>query len=709
VAPCGVKWRLAISGAVTKSTDPTVYDPTFRGLHYCTTWGDPGQFRNTMAMHPSHRDRNISYAPDPVHVYSAPGTYTATVYVFDDQGNWGTAQRTYTIAAVDDFFTADETILVATNGDYSGPPTVPVANRFASASGLQSRVEALLATGRQRVRLRYRGGLDFSPGSSNYDSEAGFLYEDSFGTGRARLLHTSSDLGNDFQNQARSLNSVSTNIVFGSVYNELIENGSTGRRWLRGFRRGTVVVTHNCDYEDWSLFYYPVSINGTGSAKCDVIFSDCIFSGGKTFMTLTAGPDVYNALSLNILGSAGLQSPGAPNGWIEENASPVRFAGNDSCAIRGSGDLVIEGSAFYTKANWAFGSTLLNGNRFDGAAVRWGSGPATMDRIYYGRTYFEGGISTEQEDGAQNPHNWLADKCTLVGTPCSFGGVAGVGKGGCWWQNCLIIMPNHVRGGSDTTPAQHLITGSPWGGTGSPNGARPVGVVNCTLVDLRQASRQPATPGFVNLSAFQNVTNTQNIVYAPLRTTPVIPAGGVTVTNAGVDALYDGIRLSWVGLTATLTGSVVNGASVDLPYPNDYYGAPTTQATFGQTLDRHCAEVSGVTGRFIPGPSLGAQNVVGNALTVQFLPTVIRVTNLSGSTWASGATLRVRLDRGLGLMVLDTSVAQPAGSLVLPYPNATIAVTAGAKAFDDFTCRLRPGGRANAPSGTDCQGALLPQ
>jgi hypothetical protein len=700
VAPCSVKMRLTFSGAaLTKPTDRAVYDPTFRGLHYCTSWGDPGQFRNDRVMHGTHRDRNISYAPDPVHTYTAPGTYVANVYIFDDQGNWGVAQRTYVIAAPDDYFTLAQTIVLAPDADYTGAPSVAAENRFSSGAGLEARINTLLGTGNGRCRVLFKGGQTFD--WNGMTQTTGTLYFGTWGAGRGAWRPPQ---GQNNQQRSSSGGFVMTNLRFIDDYSPVSETGEPQRwLWMETMRRPSVITVNNCDYDNGTLFFYPITLLGS-SGFLDVIFNDCTISGTQTFIALTQIPYDY---SLNILGCRIAQPPGTANGWMEEWQTGQRFSRNSGWALRGSGDLVIEGSAFYSKGDWCFGSSLRGaGNRVDGPSIRWGASDATI-RVYLGRTIFEGPVVNEGNYGSAVPHNWLADKCTFVMHPCALN-LSETNKGGAWWQNCIMIFPDHIRAGVSTGTPTRALGGSAW--AGASNIAAPIGAVHNTVLDLRQPERQPGTMNFSDFSGFSNITLAQNVIYAPFRSTPTIPSGGMTHDAVDIDALYDGIRLGWELGIGTLPSAVANNAFIDLPYPDDWYGVPTTQASFTGTLGRHIVQIAGGN-RLQPTPGSGGEGngVQHDAVTVQLNAGTVRVTNRSGGTWSSGAEYRLHLDRGTTLMALDTTHAQPAGSLALPRPTGVTAVSGSVRAFDDFACRLRPGtGRANAPAGTACQGALEP-
>ncbi len=141
-SPLNVEWRIKVTGSsigdgpadIENETDFAAYDPTFAGIHYVTHTGDTGQYRNTRLSTTAHGNKAYQYGPNPGHVYSNPGDYTGrSVYVYDEDGKWGTATLPdLTVVDPDVAFAVDDVIVVSNDAgeDWSEAPPHNPANRY---------------------------------------------------------------------------------------------------------------------------------------------------------------------------------------------------------------------------------------------------------------------------------------------------------------------------------------------------------------------------------------------------------------------------------------------------------------------------------------------------------------------------------------------------------------------------------------------------
>ena len=195
-SPLPVEWRIRVTG--TSTTNPNynpepvsapydvitsaqedeirlgweAHDPSYQRCQFVVHTGDTGNYRNTWVGSAAHRDKAFQYGQNCGHVYSEPGTYTGrSVYVYDDEGNWGTlALDDLAVVDPDTVFDEDSTIVVdpdadiTVTGDWADAPAHIAANRFNTLDDASARFNARKnnAAVPKGMRICIKAGAEFT-------------------------------------------------------------------------------------------------------------------------------------------------------------------------------------------------------------------------------------------------------------------------------------------------------------------------------------------------------------------------------------------------------------------------------------------------------------------------------------------------------------------------------------------------------------------
>ena len=188
-APYPVEWRIRVSGGTSYATpdwapafaDPyhtslgagdedtirlaiEAYDPSYQRCQFVVHTGDTGNYRNDWVGSQAHRNKAFQYGQNCGHVYSDPGSYTGrSVYVYDDEGNWGTATLPdLVVTNPDTDFDSASTIVVSPTSDWTGSPTHDLANRCTTMDEASARFAAIKNGVTAGVRICVQSGASFS-------------------------------------------------------------------------------------------------------------------------------------------------------------------------------------------------------------------------------------------------------------------------------------------------------------------------------------------------------------------------------------------------------------------------------------------------------------------------------------------------------------------------------------------------------------------
>ena len=183
-----------------KTTEEGVYrlaleahDPSFQRVQYVVHTGDTGNYRNEWIGNAAHRDKAYQYGQNCGHVYDTANTYTGrSIYVYDDEGNWGTlALEDLVVTSPDDAFDAASTIVVSPTSDWTDAPTHDVANRCTTMDAASARFEAIKGSVTAGVRICVQAGVTFNERARGFNSgnANGVCLVDTYG-GSARFSYS---------------------------------------------------------------------------------------------------------------------------------------------------------------------------------------------------------------------------------------------------------------------------------------------------------------------------------------------------------------------------------------------------------------------------------------------------------------------------------------------------------------------------------------
>ena len=222
-APYPVEWRIRVTGTSyatpdwapqgpvwpdhyadldgdPKTTEEGVYrlaleahDPSYQRCQFVVHTGDTGNYRNEWVGSQAHRNKAFQYGQNCGHVYSEPGTYTGrSVYVYDDEGNWGVATLPdLVVTNPDNVFDAASTIVVSPTGDWAGAPAHDIANRCMTMDAASARFEAIKSSVTAGVRICVEAGVTFNERARGFNSGGGngVNLVDTYG-GSARFIYS---------------------------------------------------------------------------------------------------------------------------------------------------------------------------------------------------------------------------------------------------------------------------------------------------------------------------------------------------------------------------------------------------------------------------------------------------------------------------------------------------------------------------------------
>ena len=344
----------------------------------------------------------------------------------------------------------------------------------------------------------------------------------------------------------------------------------------------------------------------------------------------------------------------------------------------------------FSRNGW---SGITPGNA-DQPCLRLNSKPTGPEnKAIVDRCVMEGGwrviaIEGQNPIEAEYPGNYLIDKALLIASSKTVQNFVFCEFGGTTVRNTIGILPN--------VPEYH--TSNSWAGgirlsynngADAANTDTPVQIYNNTFVNLRNAANDDGDTWVVAdmASAFNNLTEENNIAYAPNIDTPVDADGqtDIAATLPGVTPRNKGIRSGFGFETGTLGSDVANGGSFTLTYP-----AGTDQAYWTGLSD---------TGHIINGVGTWYADLA--EFSVAFNTSDITITNTSGEIWENGRNWRLKLDRSSQIPAMDTTFATPS-TVPMPRSSAVGSGDLGLSAYDDFLGQPRP-------QTGDTRGALLPE
>lgn len=675
LAPDPVWFSTTVSGFDVDGPAPgEVYDPRIHEIWYFWEFyvGDstPRRWNSPENIPDGHNDRRVGYGPWPCHVFREPGTYRVAVTAIDRSGNMATDEVTVIVGSADLYYSAAQTIVVSSDGDFAGAPPHQIGNRHSDLDGALLSYAAMSGEGRVVVK---RGTSYTMPTSRQWDgnSFANFRLE-AWGSGPKPVIQTNGNRAFafvDFDEKDLSFSGVEIR----GLWDPDTETGTRSGSGLHFFEteNGRFCV-HDCTItkvESCVVFLeYQNGNQGSRFAFDDLVMSN--YAGYAVYCDVSAG-----ALA-SFTGVALVQSPNALAGGHGQNM------GNAQGSMRTAhtnGSIYFDACDFFSNAGWtllpnAIGELLPVVQ----STLRWNASSSTGAKGFMTRCTHEGFLSVGVSG---RPGNLVIDKCLFIGNFAAHNfSLIAIADGGTTIRNSMFVQPD-VPTLFNGSWEFFFLRSDQQGGMTAENAAAPVAVYSNTFVALHDFQNfslidQRNNEAF-SITKFDLYTLENNVLHAPNLATPkVADAPFISSPMPGVTPRTLGFRWGFKMFFYDLPANVPHGGSFNIPY---------------LAIPDRTGEVLG-PGSF-PGPWHAVENFnsTDGKISVLFGPAAITITNTSGETITAGRRI-IRLDRHGNLPSLDTTYAVGNPDLLwIPAPGSPAADDGdeGFVACDDFFGRLR--------------------
>lgn len=756
-APLAVEWEITVSGSAVgeRTADFTAFDPTFTRITYVVHTGDTGLYRNERVAHAAHRSKAFEYGQNPGHVYSNPGTYTGrSIYVYDDLGAWGVlALPDLVVLAPEVVYPPSRTIVIsnAPGETWAGAPPHDAANRCTTIAQAFARFNAVSGVG-LGVRFCLKAGTTYPEAfliaPTRFRNHALF---DTWG-GSAKPLITQIGATGGAQGGFFSSSNDGTygfsvknwSFNFGSdVFEEAPVNGygtTSAQSNIRSLFQGSDahepagVVGYRACFDN-------LDVEGCGEAVLNVLDSyrrgafflnDCklqrnmdyiAFQGSNHFMLGTEVVEEYG-VGLGLMGRyrlGGYQRGGRGHRSFRENVTWVMYIRASFIEGRGgwSGQEVDKGRTWYAPQGIF---RLENGGVGQPGKRLYICDSVLMNRFNIANG--NGGTHAVIENNliVYDPAAWIDTNGDRGIVQAVFGGMA-------IRNNEVLVLNTPVlqeAGLAATRNMSKFDTVSPVTigqcprrmfdiADRSTSHGRPLDLLHNTTVQLRPLSRiANGTYEFRNtdFDSLYPLAIGHNVEYAPEM--GIGPAMSLLDMPAGVRVLDVWMKMFWERQEYVLPTTIGPGQTTAvIPYPNDWYNNPTTQASYAGTNGNHGVLLVGPPATTFAALPYAINNGVPDyrgAITVNFQAGGFTITNTSSVSWPSGRTIWILLDRGSTGMEPDLLIDVDQAPLKLYRPTTPQPMTPNVRStLFDFGRSIRPGTTfAISPPGQNAAGMLLP-
>ena len=699
-APHRCSFDLAVTGFDGESDQTEYWRADTHRVWYLHNFGDFGaRFTVADRIEGEHKDRNVAVGQQAVHVYRAAGSYFYYVFCYDRAGNWGSASQVITVK--EDDYTADETVIIAHDGDFSGAPYATPRNRLTSLTEFDDWSPVAGVT-RLKVWMK-RGGI-YPESANGMMTKPETITMVGYGPGEKPQINIATRI---FHNMPVLK---VQGIKFYGGWNANTEMPDDPSVSPIGFNPGIYfsgltfeALFDDCEDDGTAAAFYPSTDDGY------MCLHEQKRTNHKDFMFFGA---IRNGTAA-IVGCSEVQVPDALNGGQDRGAlkddGPRVYLRNAHQGIRAADvfNIIITNCDFFSRQGWTLQNIFL-----DNPVFRLNTGVESYTpgrRISVNRCHIEGSIADTNLAYKQYPANCMMEQCRFVFDPTAQVGMQLEHMGWTVRDNILILAdtpatpykgpsPYVFKVGSDDLPAD---VASEWD--------TRTEIYSNTIVDLRSQANAPSTLDLV-VPARTGVQapSGNNLFYRPNIDTPQIADGPLDLTGLGFEVRYAGVRLGFHDWSDhyTLAADLLDGSDIVVPYGVGWDGQTTEQADFAGAWTRN-----GVRFKFSPADENDVlYDQMRGGADFAFEAGGIRITNTSGVTWPSGAVLRVIVDRGSTAMAMDTTWAIPAGTMrrygITASSGAYQNASGPLVSLSDFHGRWRPGtAHPDAAAGTPSVGA----
>jgi hypothetical protein len=687
VAPAGI-WLEAtnISGfdAAGGPGPGSTYDPSFHEITFIwTVNGSPlSPYQAPQNMVTGWNDPNKAYGKKVAFHFPDAGTYEIELWAVDRSGNTGVASTVIAVGNADSLYPGTQTVCFSNAPGESWAGEKPGCQRATTFAALQSAVDN--ASGPLRILFKRGQSVPVSQVARVRATSATqwLNHLGAWGSGANPVI---APLHSNFLFEIKNANPVThftcENIDFKGGWDATTETGYPSRSPFI-FLQSTTDCHHlisRCSFDGLENVWIGCGANTNST----MIVADSVATNWRDY-----GAFIHDGVNSRfaLIGSRFQQHIDAQNGNV--NGAGKNGFYNDHGPIRWSflKDTYIACSDFFSRNGWS----PLGPDNADQPCIRVNSrNPSGIPSTFnLDRCVCEGGYQVVTIEGhdlsiTEYPGNYLIDRALLIATSKTFKSFITAEYGGTTIRNTIGIATNspsyHPNGwiGPVVVESQVPAPG---------NLDAPMQLYGNSFINLRDAANDPGDnwPVVSEFAAFTNTTYENNIAHGPGLDTPV-NAGSfdMSATIPGVTPRYKGVLYNEFGQEdGTFNGTVGNGGSFTLPYPSG------TNQSYWQAIEGT--------------DTLHRLNADGQAyhselghFAISHEGSGVRVTNLSGNSWSSGASWSLKLDRkSQKSQIPDTHGFTNA--LPLPRPQSAIGTGFGLIPYDDFFGNMRSGNSAGA-------------
>ena len=691
VAPAGVFLEAIVEDRAARQSVhgafSSQYLPAFHEFHYRWSLPDAGPVRAPAHLVDAHRRTDRAEGPFMARVFATPGRHRVAVEVTAPDGRTGQAEAIVDVADPEAAFSAESTIVVSANGDFTGAPAHSARNAVIDLEAAMARYNALDVP---QVRILLRRGQDYSGPRKAFALKAqrAHCLIGAWGTGAAPRIDLRAR-GGTFMTVAKAWSGRSL------VLSDLHFQGGwdpTTELWQGGAHKSIVrldgesaLLLHACREDGCAATINARRIKAPRPGGTMIFVNEHIKTDFKDYLLLCPREQADVAIT----GSQVVQHPQALNGaQARGKTSEAAYGRNAHNFFRGSARrLYIASNDIFVRHGWSTGTL------YDNHALRLNRNNVRGMRAVIARNHIEGMLAQQAKKGAV-PINMLIEQNYIVANPMTRPAFVFLG-GATTLRNNIVLehdTPRQPGGGSGFKG----FVGLNWDGRNKAAGRMPVLIYHNSFILLRRKARTEILDQ--DGQALSHVYLGNNLLWAPELAQDPTGHGPLDRASLGWDARYRGARLGWAGLEKqNLPQTLLPGDRFTVPYWNDMFGQRLSQADFAGQAGRHVIEIR------IKGKRQAFDAQKGEA-KFDFLSEGVRVTNQTPLRWPEGAGFRLHCDRGATPTAMQTAYAHPPGTISLyrPLPAAGAWRSADLKlrALHDFLGERR--------SDTPSRGAVEP-
>lgn len=583
-APAGVWFNVdlnSLSGFVGEDGNPIsgpssgqVYDPRYHEVTYIWDFDDPGTFGTPLNMPTVWNDKNVAYGPKVAHVFSAPGTYSVSVWAIDSEGNTGIASTTVTVVDADTVYTGGRTIYFDPTSTWADSPAG--ANQVSTVVALQGACNNLTQPGRVLIAK----GITQNNFSLDLNGEP-VVYIGTRGSGARPVLQNPNSASNKGMNWG-STASVDQITITGLAQrghwdSTLVEGGGAAQALIEPFDVRRIngpnhFTVYDCDFSGFNW----INVIGDREYVSTTMMVDCLITNWEDYglfanqVHLAGG---YNRFA--VVGCSIFQDPNALGGASGKDGrdnehGPIRIQENQEVYL-GCLDL-------FSRNGWAGAQATPSCQ----PCVRCNTNGAGGHFYNFDRVAGENGgeavfvSNPENTSQVSLPNNFVYDKVLAVGSAQLRTTLFEHSFGGATFRNCVGIIPNVPSEYTDDFLQAHAGFKADADNPGAGNANGPIRIYNCTILNLRNTANDNGyTQEFDRITGFNNVTVENNILHAPNMDNQIVGTGApntsTTTPIAGWTSRFLGLKYPGSGAMDT---SYANPSLVPLPQTGS--GALTT-------------------------------------------------------------------------------------------------------------------------------------